>query len=232
VVVRALLLIALLAACGREKSRQAPEPPTEKCFADEIGALRGTWNVPAACKESDAACRELCVNGDADACFFVSTENTTTGKDDPKDAPIYFERACRLGLAIGCTNWGAYQLFGRQDPDSADHTPRPSRRCLYRVFSKTCDVGDAFGCSMTARILVEWPRTPADLWIAFSQLSNACDKFDGPPCRFLAYYLDRGDFGAADPAYVKDLLKRACDGGDDEACGVTSAANALHGRDD
>ena len=230
-VARALLLLALLVACEREKAHEEVRP-AEKCFADEIGTLRRTWNIPDACKDSNDVCGELCVNGDADACFFVSTRNTATGKDDPKDAPIYFERACRLGLAIGCVNWGAYQLFGRQDSGSADHTPRPSRRCLYRVFSKACDVGDEFGCSMTARILVEWPRTPADVWIAFSQLSNACDKFHGPPCRFLAYYLDRGDFGAADPAYVKDLLKRACDGGDDEACGVTSAADALHGRDE
>jgi hypothetical protein len=47
----------------------------------------------------------------------------------------------------------------------------------------------------------------------------------GPPCRFLAFYIEQGKFGASDPARVQALLGRACDGGDDGACGDHETAD-------
>jgi uncharacterized protein len=216
-------MLVLLAACDREAPRDIARPD-EACVFDEIGALRLEWSVPDVCESDLNACRTACFDGNAEACFYTATKNTAAGEDDEADPMPLYERACKGGLAIGCTNWAAGYLLGGYD---VEH--QPPLGCLYRLFAKACNAGEPFGCSMTARMHLEWPRTAIDKWIGFNQLANACDRFDGPPCRFLAYYLERGEFGVADPSYVKLLLQRACDGDDEEACGKERAADTLHG---
>lgn len=223
--VRAMLLVPLLLiGCDRAPAGEV-ERPTEPCVADEIGELRAGWNEREGCTTESTECRDACVAGNADACFSLAISMQTEHLPDADDPQVearyvpYFERACRLGLATGCTNWAAAQLFGE--------TP-PATRCLYRMFERACEVGEPFGCSMTARILIEWPRTPIDVWIGYQQLASACDANDGPPCRFLAYYLELGRFGTAEPARIEALLERACDGGDIEACGKQRAEDAMN----
>lgn len=223
--VRALpLLLFLLIGCEREPAAEVALP-AEPCVADEIGQLRWGWTEREGCTAESTECRDACVAGDANACFnlAVSIQAELLPDDDDRQVEAryvpYFERACRLGLATGCTNWAAAQLFGE--------TP-PATRCLYRMFERACEVGEPFGCSMTARILIEWSRTPIDVWIGYHQLASACDANAGPPCRFLAYYLELGRFGTAEPARIEALLERACDGGDIEACGKQRAEDAMN----
>ncbi len=223
--VRALLLLPLLLiGCDREPAREVAAP-VEPCVADEIGELRAGWNEREGCTAKSSECRAACVAGDADACFSLAISLQAEHPRDAEDPQLeadyvaYYERACRLGLATGCTNWAAALLFSDTSPSTA---------CMYRFFERTCEAGDLFGCSMTARILIELPRTPIDAWIGYHQLAAACDEWDGPPCRFLAYYLELGRFGAAEPARIEALLDRACDGGDEEACGKQRAEDVMN----
>lgn len=218
-----LLLVAMLASCKREEA-PAKKPPTESCFADDIdvGKLRPAWNQLQHCRTENAECRDACARGDGDACFNLAIgleSQTRGGDDDAKRVTSDFWRACMFGVALGCTNWAAGELFATKS--------RFTRSCLYRVFDKSCDAGESYGCAMTGRILVEWTRTPVDVWIGYSRLSNACSKIGGPPCRFLAMYIERGIFGPPDRARAKALLAQACDTGDDDACDHDTAEETL-----
>lgn len=207
-------IVALLVACERDHAAES-KIKREVCAADELGELQNEWYVIDDCTADSTECRTACTRGDGDACFNFAI--ALQARDGESTQPRqYFERACKAGLAIGCTNWGANMMASGA---------APSWRCTYRLFERTCDVGDPFGCSMAARLLVEWPRTPLDPWIGYAQLTRACDEMKGPPCRFLAFYIEQGKFGASDPARVQALLGRACDGGDDGACGDHETAD-------
>jgi hypothetical protein len=124
-----------------------------------------------------------------------------------------FLRACHQGLALACTNWGAsYWANGFDDVGS--------RQCVTQVFEKTCAAKDRFGCSMASRLLIELPRDRADVARGRSLLQDACNSYKGPPCRFLAYYMEQGRFGKPDRAEIVALMARACEGGDRGACGA------------
>jgi TPR repeat protein len=184
--------------------------------------LHSEWKEIETCDTDLASCEAACTDeGDGDTCFNAALElqsRTQRGAEDPPQVAEYFRRACTLGLALACTNWAAGELPPKDSP---------AQRCLYRVFDKACDAGEPFGCGMTARLLLDFPRTPVDRWIAYSQLTNACNRFDGPPCRFLAYYYELGDLGAYEPGMIKQLLARACSGGDEDACGEPATASEV-----
>ncbi len=214
---RTLLIALVLFACERDKA----SAPHERCFADEIGTIKAEWSVIDECATERDTCRRDCLHGDADACLNLAFATQGNADDNTRDLAIeldYFARACKGGLALACTNWAATRRYA---PDP------PPMSCLYRVFDKACAAGDAFGCSMTARILIEFPRTAFDPWIGYNQLVNACDRYLGPPCRFLALYIERGEFGVPDGERIKVLLQRACDGDDEDACGHTSAEETM-----
>lgn len=220
------MVALVLAACDRQpQTARVTTPPTpppapaERCFADEIGELRPDWKPRAACNHNRSACRKACFSGDGDSCFNLAIAVQLDGDLHNDEISDYFKRACRSGLASGCTNWAAGEWLGSSSREWS---------CLYRIFDRSCDSGEPFGCSMTARMLIEESRTPFDRWVAFVQLTNACNAFEGPPCRFLALYIEQGSFGPPDPTGVKTLLERACRGGDPAACGKSTAAATLH----
>ena len=43
----------------------------------------------------------------------------------------------------------------------------------------------------------------------------------------LAWYLERGDLGAYEPARLRELVTRACEGGDEDACGERERVDDL-----
>ena len=208
---RALLLVAVLVACEREPVREQKRP-VEKCFADELGGLRPEWTVLEDCMVTSVECRVECINGlNGDACFnfAISLQQEEIKNDTVGESVEFFKRACKLGLSQGCTNWAAAQLF----------RAKLSPQCAYRIFDTTCAADDAFGCSMVGRLLIEWSHNSFDKWIGYGQLARTCDRLKGPPCRFLALYMERGLCGEPHRERIKSLMKLACEGEDDDACG-------------
>src|SRR5512143_3055142 len=95
------------------------------------------------------------MSGDGDACLEegLALREARKPRDESRDR---FLRACRQGLALACTNWGAsYWKNGFEGVGS--------RQCVTQVFEKTCAVKDRFGCSMQSRLLIELPRVRADV---------------------------------------------------------------------
>jgi hypothetical protein len=87
------------------------------------------------------------------------------------------------------------------------------------MFEKTCAVDDPFGCGMAGRILVNDAFGLASLARGRMELELTCARLGGFPCRILASFIERGTFAADESARIPELMKRACSGGDDAACG-------------
>ena len=214
-----LAALALTTAVGCDRSTPATKPttdPSEKpkapCFADDLGTLTEGWTTPPECKDDgdSIACSVSCEKGDANACFnrAITVQRTSKAKEQTADL---FKRACKLGLAMACTNWAAGVWRSRSDASSLG--------CVARVFEKSCAVKDQFGCAMVGRLLIEEGKQTDDITHGRTILEDSCDDLRGPPCRLLAWFLERGTFGPPDPSRMKDLLQRACDGGDELGCG-------------
>jgi hypothetical protein len=62
-----------------------------------------------------------------------------------------FGKACRLGLAIACTNHAAGTWASNHTEDEL--------ACAQRTFSKACDVAERFACGMPGRLAFESCRT-------------------------------------------------------------------------
>lgn len=213
----ALAAIGVVSACARSERRR-----TERCLADEVGLLRPEWRVIEDCTVDNPACREACRARDADAC--LNRAFALEAEHHP-EAPIWFERACRLGLALGCTNWGA-GTWARAVVGNP--TANVSRGCVLRVFRRACDAGESMGCGMVGRYQIENSVSPFEPAIGAAQLVSACGRFNGPPCRMLAYYFELGMVGPQTSTMSSTLMQRACDGRDEAACGHGTAIETFH----
>jgi hypothetical protein len=126
-----------------------------------------------------------------------------------------FARACTLGSAIGCTNYAAaLWLRAPATPDTVS--------CARRLFERACEVLEPFGCGMVGRMMAVEATTEAERLAARQQLERTCAEYSGMRCRMFAYHLEKGHLGPYEPELVRILMVRACETGDDEACGYES----------
>ncbi len=208
---RLALVLLVAAACGSSPAKPAPHAAAAPaCLADSLGKVRDVPKIDVAC-EADNACKARCEAGDPHGCMMHALRIQQAG--DSELALPLFARACRLGLAIGCTNVGAYLWLGHQPASSADVA------CAMRLFERACDVRESFGCGMVGRMLAGGAKTPELQASARAHFDKTCTALGGVICRMYAWHLELGDLGTADPATVHALMQRACDTGDTEACG-------------
>jgi hypothetical protein len=203
--------LGLFAVLGCASSRPDPQPavapaPAPGCAADGLGPLKPAADHldKPACGEG-AACGDACLRNDGLACFARGVE--LQGEGAPSDvADAMYLRACRLGLPIGCTNYAA-GLWFRQDAAAP---------CAERLFQLSCAAGEAWGCGMLGRMIVEAGK---EIPRGREILERSCQKLGRFPCRVLALQIERGTVGPSDAATVQKLLARACETGDPDACG-------------
>ena len=126
---------------------------------------------------------------------------------DPKTAFAMFEKACKAKLAAGCS-----KLASMYDTGRARVVTRDVARAR-ELFKQACTLGDGPACQRTGNYVMS--NEPAE---ARKYFERACSKFnDGIACAQLAFMIDQGMGGAADPAraakeYAKawKLLDRNC----------------------
>ncbi len=195
----------VVAVVGCDRPSKKPAAKAAACLADELPTLHLGWKV-LDCPPENTRCHTTCFDGDGDAC--MSRAFAVEMKRD-QEAHRLFKQACKLGWSLGCVNYAA-GLWAYGGATEA---------CTMKLFEKACEAEDSFGCGMVARMLIE-QNTPEGRARGKRQLEQACAKFQGPPCRFLAFYLERGELGPAPPrAELERLMKAACDGRDEVACG-------------
>jgi hypothetical protein len=162
------------------------------------------------CTAEELACRDKCMAGEAAYCVGRAYALEKAGGEDAETAFLY-HRGCELGLANACTNYGAYLW--------SHHESGPPMACAKLTFEKACYADDAFACGMLGRLILENPQGLRDVGKGQLRLEDSCDKLGGFPCRVLAKHLEAGQLGKYDPARISELLARACQGGDPDACG-------------
>jgi len=212
---RSLVVLLVVAACGSSAEHREPSA-LPACVADGLGPLRNLPRLDTACTQPGRSCKRACDAGDADGCVQYGYDLQREKAGGAADAA--FARACSLRLAIGCTNTGAYLWLDHQPAAAADVA------CARRLFDRSCDVREAFACGMKGRMLASDATTPEAREVARRFFDRTCTELGAMSCRMYALHLERGDLGDADPATIKALLRRACETGDDDACGDHATA--------
>lgn len=130
-------------------------------------------------------CLAMCKDSIASACYgaalVLQAENPT---GDKKLSTPLFARACQLGDASGCTNWGS--ALDATDPNNQD--------CLRETYRATCERGqDPWGCTMYSYMIASQATVDATL--------VTINSYVGTSCRY----------GEDDPACqtMRDLLKQS-----------------------
>ena len=190
---------ALLLATAAPLFAQVPLEPRPACPADNLPALRQIETVPTACRTEPDRCTDRC--SDEEPGYCLAAGYAAQGNGDDATAADYYERACRAGLANGCTNLGATRWSTSTSADDID--------CAASLFSAACRSDEHFACGMLGRLDFANARTDKDLAAVRTKLDTLCDEVGGFSCRILAWYLERGELGDYEPARIATAA-RAC----------------------
>lgn len=212
------VVVASVAALTSCQQTASPGPPDQACVTDSVGSLRLISSVPD-CSAHGSVCRIKCFAGDAASClglgYAANKDSRAAG-----DAARFYRRACLLGEANACTNYAATLWSGDHSDDQL--------ACAQRTFEKACSAKEHFACGMLGRVMLESTTSP-QYEEGRRYLEGACEELSGFPCRVLAKHLETGKLGEYSPERIRDLLARACDGGDPDACGEpATAAETFH----
>ena len=127
------------------------------------------------CKLNLALCFMKCEAGDAGACYWLGYDVQQAGGSSVT-ADVLFQRACKLGVASGCTNRAA-AMSAQAPQDMA------VQRCAVRTYSKTCAHNEPWGCTMYALHLSRGLGVKADPDLALRMLARSCQYGkDDPAC--------------------------------------------------
>lgn len=151
------------------------EPWRALCPADVVApetAEIGAWQNVCEGRALDD-CMRRCEANDPTACYAAAIHVQTVKAVDLSEA--LFTRACKLGVASGCTNRAAGMLVAKDTERLA---------CTTRTFRMTCSRRDAWGCTMYGAALVEGRGVKQNLDEARQVLPLGCrDGEDDPACQ-------------------------------------------------
>jgi len=115
--------------------------PADACPADVMPGTEQRIDYGARfCRTHLRSCIEQCREEDASACYGLARMIEDVDINDPTADPVFL-RACRLGIASGCTNRASRMTYFKPVAPGAD-------LCAARTFEKTCEQDDPWGCTM------------------------------------------------------------------------------------
>ncbi len=231
--VRAVCGVLLMLGCGAGSSPppaspaatevrlpDAPAPsassakPAIAACAAPAGAISGL-EPDDACGDAHA-CERACDAGGAPAC--VTAGNMDAESDHPdrgKELRLY-ERACRLGNVLGCTNYGATVRLEHRDPVSL--------ACAARLFALACAAGEAEGCAMAGAAYARGEGVPQDRSRALQALLRGCDgALDHPDgvataCEYLVGVLQNAPSSPLVSKAIDRATRIGCRAGSSKLC--------------
>ncbi len=170
--------------------------------------------------------RERCTRGaDGLSCNelgrFYSSGALPVGLQDEVGAVDWYQRACDLEYAWGCTNAAWWLARGPQ------HVPWDAERAA-ALYRRGCDrLGHWLSCRRLAELEMLGVGTEIDPHAAIGRLRRACDREDGEAaCREAARHLEAGRGIQPDLQEAHKLYARACSLGQDGACEDLGALTA------
>lgn len=119
----------------------------------------------------------LCKKGDGRQCFLAGAIYFT-GREVPKDlklAYFYYERACSLEVAEGCTELGNL-YYGGMGVSQND-------REALRLYARACELSDGTGCRYLGDMHFLGQGVEHNLSSAEQYYKKACSKGDRNGCR-------------------------------------------------
>jgi TPR repeat protein len=139
---------------------------------------------------------------------------------DPVRASLLLDKACQGGVPFACTNAGdldavlAVKLGPARMKQAMGH------------YKHGCETGDPTACRQLGLVYLEGKGTPKSPTAAAVWLQRGCLPDEPVACRLLGALLVQGAPGVArDGERGKQLLSRACDAKDEEACKLLQQAN-------
>jgi len=120
---------------------------------------------PGDCATDPSECIDNCDLGNGDACWALGVLIQQNGETDNNVAEALFKKSCHLGIASGCTNAAATNMYREAGEASA---------CVAQSFEYSCAQSDPWGCTMHGRVLAE----SGDLSAARLALDRACELSD------------------------------------------------------
>jgi uncharacterized protein len=154
-----LLTMILLSACETKPNSAAAEPAPSKTIV-----------APPVCTDADL-CEKRCASGDSEGCF--ERANALVGHDDIEAARA-FERACSLGLALGCAHAGRMYEFA--------HGVAKDDSKAFVFYADACDGGADVGCYNEAILLEAGRGTTRDRDQARALYARVCTAGSPTAC--------------------------------------------------
>jgi len=150
-----------------------------------------------------------CAANDPAACnaLGVAYEDGAGVPVDLGKAAAAYENACAKRYSLSCNNLGAMYRDGR---GVVSDLSRASE-----LFERACDLDGA--CSLLGALFERGKGRPVDVVQANALYRKGCDVGDLSSCRNLGWNLMEGAGGDKDPVAGVELLRRACDGSQQQA---------------
>lgn len=206
---------------------KAPEACERECSAGlmaactNLGAAHMNKRLPeASLDHAIRLFRKACDAGEASACFNLGILHED-GRGVPKDlarAAELYTFACDHGVMLACSNLATFH-YERLIPN-ADSTK------AVVLLRKACDGGATIGCRNAAFIYIEGKAVKRDTRQAIALLDQGCKAEDAETCFILSQLYESHAEGTPPnaAALVPELLKKACAGGEKEACATPKPA--------
>jgi len=152
-----------------ERLRRRPDWlfPYAQCPADVFPGVETPLDYRRGeCASNIAPCLDRCQSDDGTACYVAALRlQILNAPTDYSEA--LFLKACRLGIASGCTNRAAGIL--------ALETDKPTPwTCVNRTFEAMCQKDDPWACTMWGSSLLHGRGMPPDVGRARQVLPRGC----------------------------------------------------------
>jgi hypothetical protein len=171
---RSTLALCLWACGGATPDAQAPSAatpgdpfPADACPANVFPPVeREVRYLSERCAPKLQVCTRLCDQGDGNACYAAALRLQELGAADADSEPLFL-RACRLGVASGCTNRAAgIMKLEAKRPGALE--------CATQTFDAMCTRADPWACTMLAFNLARGLGAKRDLARALEVLPAGC----------------------------------------------------------
>jgi len=140
---------------------------------------------------------------------------------DPVRAELLLDKACKGSVPFSCTNAGDLDAVLASKPGGIAFAKQSIAH-----YKRGCETGDPTACRQLGLAYLEGKAVAKSPTAAVVWLRRACLPDEPAACRVLGALLLQGAPGVAkDVERGKQLLARACDAKDEEACRQLQAAN-------